>query len=201
MMGGHLMLSKISGFSAVAAVALMVGSVPTLAHEGHDEMCGGVSDSRTANVMTSAGKPLLLGTSAPCPEAEQVAVVDTGETRGLEPSAGPAALPHDGMIYFALDSDQVSDEDQAMLDDIIAAVKEQNPESITVMGHTDLSGSAEYNMDLSQRRAETIAAALVAAGIPEDAINTMGYGQTEPAVATEDGVAMRQNRRTELAAE
>ncbi|MGI9434919.1 MAG: OmpA family protein [Geminicoccaceae bacterium] len=195
------MLSKISGFSAVAAVALMVGSVPTLAHEGHDEMCGGVADSRAANVMTSSGKPLLLGSSEPCPVVEQVAVVDTGDTRGLEPSAAPVVLPHDGMLYFALGSDQIDAEDQAMLDDIVAAVKDQNPESITVMGHTDLSGPAEYNMDLSQRRAEGIAEALVAAGIPADAINTMGYGQTRPAVATEDGVAMRQNRRAELSAE
>jgi outer membrane protein OmpA-like peptidoglycan-associated protein len=50
-------------------------------------------------------------------------------------------------------------------------------------------------MSLSERRAQTVAAALAAAGIPDTAITTMGYGETEPAVATEDGVAMRQNRR------
>jgi outer membrane protein OmpA-like peptidoglycan-associated protein len=88
-----------------------------------------------------------------------------------------------------------------MLDDIVAAVKEQNPESVTIMGHADRSGGDDYNMDLSERRAKAIAAALVAAGIPESAINTMGYGETEPAVQTEDGVAMRQNRRAAVDAQ
>lgn len=198
------MLSKIFGCSAIAAAALLVGSTPGLAHEGHDNLCGGVMESDKDSVITSSGKPLLLGSSAPCPEAEQVAAVDntTGaatEVEGVEPAAGP--LPHNGMVYFGLDSTELDAEDQAMLDDIVAAVKEQNPASVTIMGHADRSGGDDYNMDLSERRAKTIAAALLAAGIPESAINTMGYGETEPAVQTEDGVAMRQNRRAAVGAQ
>lgn len=179
------MLSKILGCSAIAAAALLVGSMPGLAHEGHDDMCDVVVASDGENVGTSSGKPLLLGHSAPCP-VEEVAVI--------EPAAGP--LPHDGMVFFALDSADLDSEDQSMLDDIIKEVKERNPASVTVMGHTDTSGNADHNMALSERRAETIATAMTAAGIPVSAINTMGYGQTELAVETEDGVAMRQNRRT-----
>ncbi len=194
------MLSKYFGYSVAAAAVLVVGSMPALAHEGHDNMCGGVAEADDDMVLTATGKPLLLGSSAPCPEAQQVAAVETdaGEAEVVEEeveAAGPIELPHDGMVYFSLDSAELDAEDQAMLDDIIAAVKEQDPASVTVMGHADRSGGDDYNMALSERRAQTIASALAAAGIPEAAINTMGYGETEPAVQTEDGVAMRQNRR------
>ena len=194
------MLSKIFGFSALAGAALMVGSLPALAHEGHDDMCGGVLESDSDMVVSSSGKPLLLGSSAPCPVEEKVASVETTTVTVAEPAPEPAAgpLPNDGMVYFPLDSDQVSEEDQAVLDEIVTAVAAQNPASVTVMGHADRSGGDDYNMDLSERRAQTVASALIAAGIPASAINTMGYGETEPAVVTEDGVAMRQNRRAEL---
>lgn len=194
------MFDKFFGCSAIAAVALMAGTVPALAHEGHDEMCGGVGDSRESMIMTGSGKQLLLGSSAPCPEAQQVASVETETVSDADTDAGTTAaglgdLPHNGMVYFDLDSAELDAEDQAMLDEIVAAVKAQGPDSVTVMGHADRSGGDDYNMSLSERRAKTIADALVAAGIPESAINTMGYGETEPAVETEDGVAMRQNRR------
>lgn len=193
------MLTKFFGLSAVAAAALLVGATPTLAHDGNDEMCGGVMDG-AGMVMTNSGKPLLLGGSAPCPAAEQVASVETETTStdssdGDAAAAAPAELPHDGMVYFELDSAELDAEDQAMLDEIIAAVKENGPSKIVVRGHADRSGGNDYNMALSEQRAETIAAALVAAGIPADSVRTMGRGEDDPAVVTEDGVAMRQNRR------
>ncbi len=190
------MLSKIFGYSALAGAALLVGTLPALAHQGNDNMCGGVVDGSSNMIATSSGKQLLLGSSAPCPAEEQVAAV---ETTTVAVDAGP--LPNDGMVYFSLDSDQLSADDQAVLDEIVAAVVAQNPANVTVMGHADRSGDDAYNQGLSERRAQTIASALVAAGIPETAINTMGYGESEPAVATEDGVAMRQNRRAILDAQ
>ncbi len=195
------MLSKLFGCSALAGAALMIGTIPTLAHEGNDKICGGVTEGDSDTVITSSGKPLLLGTSAPCPAEEQVAAVETTTVSTTDATAAPAALPNDGRVYFPLNSDQLDAEDQANLDEIVAAVVAQNPSSITVLGHADRAGGDDYNLSLSERRAKTIASALVAAGIPEAAINTLGYGESEPAVSTEDGVAMRQNRRAELKAE
>jgi outer membrane protein OmpA-like peptidoglycan-associated protein len=193
------MLSKIFGLSAIAGASLLVGTVPALAHQGHDNMCGGVIESDSDMVATSSGKPLLLGSSAPCPEAEpEVASVETSTVAVAEPEGVAAPLPNDGMVYFPLDSDQPSAEDQAILDEIVAAVVAQNPSSVTVLGHADRSGGDDYNQGLSERRAQTIASALVAAGLPEAAVSTTGLGENEPAVPTEDGVAMRQNRRAVL---
>ena len=201
------MLSKLFGCSATVVAALMIGNAPALAHDGNDEMCGGVIEGDADMVLTKTGKPLLLGSSAPCPAARQVAVVETEAVAAPADSdadaavAGPAGLPHEGLVYFALDSAELDAEDQAMLDEIVAAVAAQNPSSVTVMGHADRSGGDEYNQALSEQRAQTIANALLAAGVPQAAISTMGYGETEPAIQTEDGVAMRQNRRAAVEAQ
>jgi len=196
---GHLMLKNIFGCSAAVVTALVIGNAPAMAHDGSDEICGGVIEGDADMVLTSSGKPLLLGSSAPCPEAEQVAVVETrsvAETAVEEvAAAGLGDLPHDGLVYFSLDSAELDAEDQAQLDEIIAAVKDSGPAKIVVRGHADRSGGDDYNLALSEQRAEKIAAALVAAGIPADSVRTMGLGESTPAVATEDGVAMRQNRR------
>lgn len=193
------MSGKFFGFSAVAAAALLVGTMPAQAHDGRDNMCGGVMEGDADMVMTGEGKALLLGSSAPCPEAEQVAAVETETVSDASDAGGAVAtlgdLPHDGMVYFSLDSTDLDSEDQAMLDDIVAAVKESGDAKIVVRGHADRSGGDDYNLSLSERRAETIAAALVAAGIPAEQVRTMGMGETAPAIDTEDGVAMRQNRR------
>lgn len=193
------MLNKFFGCSAIATAALLVGTLPALAHDGSGDLCGGVIESDADMVITSSGKPLLLGSSAPCPAAEQVASVETetvGDSGGAAvTSSALGDLPHDGLVYFSLDSASLDAEDQAMLDEIIAAVKDSGDAKVVVRGHADRSGGDEYNMALSERRAETIAAALIAAGIPADQVRTMGRGETDLAVVTEDGVAMRQNRR------
>ena len=66
---------------------------------------------------------------------------------------------------------------------------------ITVAGHTDTSGAADYNMRLSQRRANTVATELIQAGVPAQLISADGYGQTDLAVPTADGVVLAANRR------
>jgi outer membrane protein OmpA-like peptidoglycan-associated protein len=66
----------------------------------------------------------------------------------------------------------------------------------TVVGHTDTSGSAAYNVGLSERRAGVVRDALIARGMNAGAINTQARGETELARATANGVREPLNRRT-----
>ena len=70
--------------------------------------------------------------------------------------------------------------------------------TIAVAGHTDTSGSAAYNLGLSARRAEAVRQALVAGGVPADAIMTDSFGESDPLVPTPDGVREPSNRRAEI---
>src|SRR3546814_20641131 len=65
-------------------------------------------------------------------------------------------------------------------------------------GHADKSGSDQYNVGLSQRRAEAAKAYLAGKGVPETAIATAGFGESRPLVETADGVREPQNRRVEI---
>src|SRR3954463_8826598 len=66
---------------------------------------------------------------------------------------------------------------------------------IEVAGHADRSGSPQYNQRLSQRRADAVAAELVARGISRSEISVTAFGESRPLVPTADGVRETQNRR------
>lgn len=69
---------------------------------------------------------------------------------------------------------------------------------IEVAGHTDSTGTPAYNLALSRRRAEAVAAELVNRGVARQAIAIQAFGETKPLVATADGVREPQNRRVEI---
>jgi outer membrane protein OmpA-like peptidoglycan-associated protein len=65
-------------------------------------------------------------------------------------------------------------------------------------GHADKSGSAQYNVGLSQRRADAVRSYLEGRGVPGGAIASEAFGESRPLVETADGVREPQNRRVEI---
>ena len=65
-------------------------------------------------------------------------------------------------------------------------------------GYADRSGSARYNVGLSQRRNQSVQNYLTGKGIPAAAITSQAFGETNPRVPTADGVRELQNRRVEI---
>lgn len=79
-----------------------------------------------------------------------------------------------------------------------AEVARAQPAHIEVAGHADRTGTPQYNMTLSRRRAETVAEELIKRGIARQDISITALGETQPLVATSDGVREPQNRRVEI---
>ena len=69
---------------------------------------------------------------------------------------------------------------------------------IEVTGHTDTSGSPQYNQGLSVRRANAVAAGLVRLGVPRNEITARGVGESQLLVSTPDNTREPQNRRVEI---
>jgi len=69
---------------------------------------------------------------------------------------------------------------------------------LDVEGHTDSVGSDEYNMQLSQRRAQAVRDYLVQQGIPDGSIASRGLGKTAPVASNDTPEGRQQNRRVEL---
>ena len=69
---------------------------------------------------------------------------------------------------------------------------------IVVEGHTDSVGSDAYNDALSQRRADAVASALLARGVPGEDIRALGRGKSYPVATNETQAGRQQNRRVEI---
>jgi outer membrane protein OmpA-like peptidoglycan-associated protein len=180
----------------VFAAALALGSSASLAQseelgarwgEGPDRLCNVVMDSDGEPVVQTTGEdPVTQNETFDCPE--QVAAV--------EPAAPPPApLPESGRIYFEFDEYDLTPEARAALDDMIFDIRDRELGGIVAAGHADTAGPPDYNMELSERRAETIATELARAGIPAQIITTEAYGETQLAVPTPDGTPEQANRR------
>lgn len=112
--------------------------------------------------------------------------------------AGMAVSPAAYMVFFDFDESYLTAEGRQIVQAAAEAARGDGYAKIIVTGHTDTVGSAEYNQALSERRAESVQAALVEMGVPADQITTRGLGLTQPLVPTGDGVREAQNRRAEI---
>lgn len=66
---------------------------------------------------------------------------------------------------------------------------------VEIQGHTDSTGSPAYNLKLSQRRADSVRDYLLSQGVPEDQLQTKGYGQTQPVATNKTAEGRAKNRR------
>jgi len=102
------------------------------------------------------------------------------------------------LVFFDWDSAELTAEARQIIADAVDLYDNTGMARITVIGHTDLSGPADYNQKLSERRAAAVADELVSLGVPPGVITAFGEGETNPLVPTPDGVREPQNRRVEI---
>jgi OOP family OmpA-OmpF porin len=103
-------------------------------------------------------------------------------------------------VNFAFDESVLTPESHETLDRVARALLESQWVNVRfeVAGHTSAVGTAEYNMALSERRAEAVRAYLVSRGVQNDRMVARGYGQTQPIFREGTEGDAWQNRRVEL---
>jgi outer membrane protein OmpA-like peptidoglycan-associated protein len=77
-------------------------------------------------------------------------------------------------------------------------LKGQPDQNVVIEGHTDSVGSEEYNLGLSQRRAEAVRMALVERGVRAEHVRAIGKGETSPVASNANTGGRQQNRRVEI---
>ena len=102
------------------------------------------------------------------------------------------------IVYFPFDQFSLTTEAQQVVQQAADYAKMGNATKILVVGHTDTSGSAKYNMRLSERRAKAVADSLVGAGVNQSVLSVDWKGKTDLAVQTGDGVKEPLNRRATI---
>ncbi len=109
-----------------------------------------------------------------------------------------AAASETFIVYFDWDSAAVDRSGDRVIDEAVTAANSLGIADFSITGHADRSGSDDYNLNLSLRRADNVKAALIARGVDEAGISVAGRGEAEPAIVTDDGVREPANRRVEI---
>lgn len=129
-----------------------------------------------------------------CPNTTAGAKVDASGCEGVTETVETVNL----LITFALNSDQITSNFEGEIRKVAEFMK-ANPETIVeIAGHSDSTGAADYNRDLSQRRAEAVAKRLISQyGIDGDRVFPVGYGESDPIASNDTAAGREQNRRVE----
>jgi len=98
-------------------------------------------------------------------------------------------------VFFSFDSSKITSEGQETLVKQAAWLKEHPNMSVTVAGHCDTRGTAEYNLALGEKRGHAIRMALVKLGIEESRITVISYGKERPDVEGDTEEVHAKNRR------
>jgi peptidoglycan-associated lipoprotein len=98
-------------------------------------------------------------------------------------------------VFFLLDSSDLSPEAQQIMNANAAVLRQYSSWVVTIEGHCDERGTAEYNLALGERRALAARAYLVSLGLPADRLRTVSYGKEFPFDPGHDEAAFAKNRR------
>jgi len=127
--------------------------------------------------------------------AEQIAVL---QREGFTPTEEGWAFDLSGKVLFGSDLDSLNAASQAIVERIGKALLSVGIQGVRIDGHADASGKAAYNQQLSERRAQSVAQALVGVGMPAQNIQTRGLGSTQPVADNRTRAGRTENRRVSI---
>ena len=105
-------------------------------------------------------------------------------------------MPSD--VTFATNQSSIDPRFNAVLDDVAGVLTEYDRSVIDIIGHADSSGADAYNLDLSRRRASSVAGYLVSRGVLADRLFVDGRGESQPIASNDTPAGKAQNRRVEI---
>ncbi len=101
-------------------------------------------------------------------------------------------------VTFDVNKADVKPDFYPIVEDIAEVLTKYQQTYVDVLGHTDSDGSAEHNMDLSIRRAESVAYLLVGGCVQKERVAAKGFGETQPIASNKTREGKAQNRRVEI---
>ena len=106
--------------------------------------------------------------------------------------------PRNFTLFFRFESDELTEQSQALIPDILAATREHQVQDVVVIGHTDTMGTQRANYDLGLKRALMVRNLLVAAGLNGGSIEATSVGELDPIIKTPDETPEPRNRRVDI---
>ncbi len=158
-------------------------------------------DEDTESVLIGAGSGALLGGTVgyymdrQCDDLRD----DLGNS-GLDvrKDGDDIVLNMPANITFDFNSSEIKPSVYKILSDAADTIDDYDNTSVKVSGHTDATGDVAYNLDLSKRRAISVADFLVRHGVDRSRVSTAGYGEAKPIATNDTAMGRAQNRRVEI---
>jgi len=107
-------------------------------------------------------------------------------------------LPVHYILYFDSGSTKLIAESHKLIPEVIRTIRERNSNDVSVVGHSDTTGTRELNLDLSLKRAQAVSQLIIAAGIDPSSLEITSHGKDNPLIPTGDNVDEPRNRRVEI---
>lgn len=104
----------------------------------------------------------------------------------------------DSDVLFAINSSYLSEPAKTELDKLVSLLRDYEGRRLIVTGHTDATGTADYNLWLSEKRAESVKNHLVSRGVSANRFQVEGLGQTQPIAPNNTAEGRQKNRRVEV---
>ena len=150
------------------------------------------------SVDLAAERDAALATKDRSPVLGKLSPADVKTIFGDALSALPPP-PRRFTLFFRFESDELTDLSQALIPDILAAVKEHAVQDVVVIGHTDTMGTQQANFELGLKRAMMVRNLLIKAGLDGSTIDVTSVGELDPLVKTPDETPQPRNRRVDIA--
>ncbi len=191
---------NLAGASSALVMLVCLAGFPAagVAHEDKN-LCNVILDGDGEPVRERDSDDVAHGNTTNCPDEVDDAAASAENVAAPapapEPVEAPAAIVEPLVVYFDVNEKSLDAGAQAEVDAYVVSLLATSPETLNVVGFTDTSGSVEANRRLSEARANSVAAALIEAGVPAGMITRGASGENELAVETADGIREASNRR------
>jgi len=148
----------------------------------------------------------------PDPDNDQDGILDVDDKCPNEPGVPPDGCPRvyknivvtetkielKQTVYFDTNKTTIKPVSFSLLDEVASAMKDHPKLTVEIQGHTDSQGDDNFNLKLSQGRAESVRTYLIKQGISSDRMVPKGYGETTPVADNRTADGRAQNRRVEF---
>ncbi len=194
------------GFLLMAALALVLGGCGMSRAQKGALLGGAAGAGAGAAVSKNNTKGAVIGGAAGAVIGGLIGSYLDNQAREMEEIEGAAVtrqgdelqVTFENAILFDYDSSALKTASQDQLREVADVLSRYPDTDIMVRGHTDSSGSDDYNQSLSERRAAAVRGFLMGAGVAANRITAHGYGESAPVADNGSESGRSQNRRVEL---
>ena len=202
-------MKKILSTVLISALVLSLAACSSMSKTGKGAAIGGTIGGVVGGIITDdTAKGAIMGAaiggaagavigSYMDDQAEEIERDLEGAT--VERVGEGIKITFDSGLLFDVDKTALKPASKTNLENLAVILQKYEDTEVLLEGHTDSTGTEQYNLDLSLQRAQSVANFLAVQGVRENRFTTMGYGELQPEASNDTIEGRKQNRRVEVA--